>query len=80
LFVIEVSANLQSEKKVTGVTAIWNHQCAEKKNTGFKVKADLARNVSASIKNNIEGYGNYIFGVNVSDFGAGNQFSYGAQL
>jgi len=32
------------------------------------------------VKNNISGYGNYIFGVNIADFGRANRFSYGLQL
>ena len=46
----------------------------------MKVRADLRRNLAVSVKNNIEGYGNYIFGVNVADFGSNNKFTYGAQV
>ena len=46
----------------------------------MKVKADLKRNIAASIKNNIDGYGSYMFGVNIADFGNSNKFTYGAQL
>ena len=69
-----------SGKRLSNIAAIWDHKCAEAKNTGVKVKADLNRNVAVSVKNNIEGYGNYIFGVNVADFGNGNRFTYGVQM
>jgi len=45
-----------------------------------KAKVDLNRNLALSVKNNIEGYGSYLFGVNVSDFGNNNKFTYGAQV
>ena len=69
-----------SGNKFNNIAAVWDHKCAETKNTGVKVRADLRRNLAVSVKNNIEGYGNYIFGVNVADFGSNNRFTYGAQV
>ena len=42
--------------------------------------ADNNRNVSLALKNDIEGYGQYNFGININDFGQGNRFGYGIQL
>jgi hypothetical protein len=44
------------------------------------LKADINRNISASIKNPIAGFGNYIFGVQVHDLGGANKFKYGIQV
>jgi len=45
-----------------------------------KVRGDINRNVAVSVKNNLKGYGNYIFGFNIAEFGRVNRFSYGLQL
>lgn len=75
-----MKANLLADSKIVGASAVYEHRCAEKKNTGVKLKADLSRNLAVSVQNNIEGFGSYIFGINVTDFGQTNRFSYGAQL
>jgi len=67
-------------QEVKRVSGIWEWVCPTQENTVFKVKGDLERNLAFSIKNNIKGYGNYIFGVHVADFGKGNRFSYGVQV
>lgn len=76
---IQVSADL-SQLKVKNASLIWDNVCATKRNTAFKLRADLNRTLAVAIKNNIEGYGSYTFGVNVNDFGQANKFSYGVQL
>ena len=74
-----MSADL-NQQRIKNVSLIWDHVCAAQRNTAFKLRADLNRTLAVAIKNNIEGYGSYIFGVNVNDFGQGNRFSYGVQL
>jgi len=74
-----VSADVE-QRKIRNASLVWDHVCPTKRNTAFKLRADLNRTLAAAIKNNIEGYGSYTFGVNVSDFGQGNRFSYGVQL
>ena len=59
---------------------VWDHKCESSADTGIKLKADINRNLGVSIKNPISGFGSYIFGVNVSDFGGANKFTYGVQL
>lgn len=59
---------------------IWEHKCESKADTGIKLKVDTHRTLAASIKNAITGYGTYIFGVNIHEFGGANRFSYGLQL
>lgn len=44
------------------------------------MKGDIHRNFALSIKNNIKDYGNYVFGMHVSDFGKSNKFKYGIQV
>lgn len=58
----------------------WEHKCASNKGAGFKMRADIHRNIACVIKNSIEGYGSYNFGVNVNDLGHGNRFGYGLQI
>lgn len=48
--------------------------------TGIKLKVDNNRNLAASIKNSISGYGTYIFGVNIHELGGLNKFTYGVQI
>lgn len=65
---------------MTNAAVAWDHRCASTANTGIRVKADLKRNLSFSIKNSLHDYGSYIFGVHVHEFGGANRFSYGVQL
>lgn len=67
-------------KNIVNTSFIWDHKCESKADTGVKLKADINRNFAASVKNSIPGYGNYLFGVNIHDFGGANRFSYGLQL
>jgi hypothetical protein len=66
--------------EIENAAFIWEHKADSLSDTGVKIKADLERNISASIKKTIEGYGQYIFGVNIHDFGGNNKFTYGLQL
>lgn len=76
---IQVESNVAS-RGVTNAAVAWDSKCADRANTGIKVKADIKRNLSFSVKNSLGDYGNYIFGVNVQEFGGANRFSYGIQL
>jgi hypothetical protein len=69
-----------TSREVTNAAVAWEHKCAERANTGIKVKGDTKRNLSFSVKNSLGDYGNYIFGVNIQEFGGANRFSYGVQL
>ncbi len=44
------------------------------------MKANLKRDVNIAVKNNISGYGNYLFGIKIDGLGSANKFSYGVQL
>jgi hypothetical protein len=59
---------------------VWEYSSPSKRNTSFKAKADINRNIALSLKNDIKEYGGYIFGVSISDFGRGNRLSYGIQV
>jgi len=76
---IKVKGNLAT-RNVANTSFIWEHKCESNKDTGIKLKADINRNFVASIKNSINGFGNYIFGVNINDLGGANRFTYGLQL
>lgn len=76
---MQVESNAAAHE-ITNAAVAWDHRCAERANTGIKVKADLKRNVSFSVKNSLHEYGNYIFGVHIAEFGGANRFSYGVQL
>lgn len=67
-------------QSVRSASFLWDYKCSGVENTGVKLKADLQRNINVSVKNNIVGYGSYLFGVNISELGGANRFSYGAQL
>jgi hypothetical protein len=69
-----------ASKTLSKTSFIWEHKCESKADTGIKLKVDTHRTLAASVKNPIPGYGSYLFGVNVNDFGGANRFSYGLQL
>lgn len=71
---------MTSPNILNGAAVVWDHKCLDKPNTGIKIKADLKRNISVGLKNNITNYGSYLFGLNISDFGQTNRFGYGVQL
>lgn len=75
---MQVKGNLATQE-ITNASFIWDHKCIEV-DTGIKFKADINKNFSASVKNPIIGFGNYIFGVQTNDFGGANRFNYGVQL
>ncbi len=77
---MQVGYNKQTNDKLTNMAVAWDRSCAENKGCGVKAKVDWCRNIAVAVKNSIPGYGNYIFGVNVADFGVGNRFSYGVQV
>lgn len=68
------------EQDIGNAAVAWDHKCSQTSNTGIKVKADLKRNVTFSIKNSLQNYGSYIFGVHIHEFGGANRFSYGVQI
>jgi hypothetical protein len=76
---MKVENNLAT-RELTNAAVAWEHKCAERANTAVKVKGDIKRNLSFSVKNSLGDYGNYIFGVNVQEFGGANRFSYGVQI
>jgi hypothetical protein len=79
LILIQLHGNALATE-VTNAVVAWDHRCSQTANTGIRVKGDLRRNLSFSVKNSLHDYGSYIFGVNVHDFGGANRFSYGVQL
>lgn len=66
--------------EIENTAFIWDYKSGYSLDTGIKIKGDLNRNFAASIKNAIPGYGSYMFGVNIHDFGGANRFTYGIQL
>lgn len=76
---MQLQANLL-EQNINNAALAWDHKCSQTSNTGLKVKADLKRNVSFSVKNSLYNYGSYIFGVHIQEFGGLNRFSYGVQV
>jgi hypothetical protein len=65
---------------LNNLSAVWLYKCLDQGGAVVKVRADMYRQVAVSVKNSIKGYGSYIFGVQILDFGKTNRFSYGVQL
>jgi hypothetical protein len=77
---MKVESNIASQEFFSNAAVAWEHNCSEKPNTGIKVKGDIKRNLSFTVKNGLHSYGSYIFGVHIHEFGGVNRFSYGIQL